>query len=87
MRAQFNCHAHYADAVQKFILLLYAYKTSSHFIFPIEYGLKWEGLELVPIATVEFSLELHPVQPEGVQESRQTLHHQQDDYGLHYKTR
>ena len=47
-------------------------------ILPLEYGLKGEGLKLVSIPFIELVLELHPVQPEGVQEGRQTLHHQQD---------
>jgi hypothetical protein len=47
-------------------------------IFSTEYGLEGEGLELVAIAIVELVLELHPVKPEGMQESRQPFHHQKD---------
>ena len=52
-------------------------------IFPTKDGLKGERLELVAIAVIELVLELHPVQPEGVQEGREPLHHQQDPNGQH----
>ena len=50
-------------------------KMSLILVFSLQNGLKGERLELVAIAVIELALELHPVQPEGVQESRETLHH------------
>ena len=53
--------------------------------FSLEHCLKGERLEHVTIAIVELVLKLHPVQPEGMEEGRQALHHQQDTDGQDYK--
>ena len=53
-------------------------------VLPLEDGLEGERLEPVAIAIIELGLELHPVQPEGVQEGRQALHNQQDADSKHY---
>lgn len=47
-------------------------------LFAINNCLEAEGLEGIAQAFVEFAHELHPVQTQGMQESRQALHHDQD---------
>ena len=44
-------------------------------------GVEGEGDEGVALALVELALELHPVQPEGVEEGGEALHQHQDGDG------
>ena len=44
----------------------------------IIYWSKWKGIKLVTISLVEFVLEFHPVQTQGMQESTKSFHHQQN---------
>ena len=50
-------------------------------ISSIQNGLKGERLEPIAISIVKLVLELHPVEPEGVQEGREPLHNQKDNNG------
>ncbi len=47
-------------------------------ILALENSLKAEWSELGSVSIVELVLELHPVQTQGMQESREPLHHQQN---------
>ena len=46
----------------------------------LQNGLEGEWHEHVAFALVELGLKLHPMQPQGVEEGRQTLHQAQDTH-------
>ncbi len=49
-------------------------------ILALENSLKAEWSEFGSVSIVELVLELHPVQTQGMQESREPLHHQQNSH-------